>query len=77
MFYRIGYIISRCLYEYRKGRADGAGLAMNKRLAPVVRELKLGHLVEAIKQHRAIFGSGLKEAHDICREMQAKLEKMK
>lgn len=64
LFYRIGYTISRCKYEYNKGRADGFAPEMEVRLRPVMAELRAKHYVTAIKQHRAIFGSSLKDAKD-------------
>jgi ribosomal protein L7/L12 len=64
LFYRIGYTISRCKYEYTKGRADGFAPDMDVRLRPVMAELRAGCYVTAIKRHRDIFGSSLKDAKD-------------
>jgi ribosomal protein L7/L12 len=64
LFYRIGYTIARCKYEYTKGRADGFAPDMEVRLRPVMAELRGNHYIDAIKKHRDIFGSSLKDAKD-------------
>lgn len=74
-FYGLGFFISRCKYDYDRGRQDGYTPDMTiseKRIVTLLKEDPLHNYIPAIKLHRELFGSFLKEAKDAVDDLMAR-----
>lgn len=77
-FYRLGYLINRARFEYARGARDGFCAPVAKtesdKLARVKAALKdTDNVIAAVKLHRELFNSSLKEAVDTVRAMKAQM----
>jgi ribosomal protein L7/L12 len=71
LFYKLGYLINRAKFEYARGARDGfAARVETDKIARVKAVLKdTDNIITAVKLHRELFGSSLKEAVDTVRAM--------
>lgn len=77
-FYRLGYLVSRVKFEYARGSRDGFAAPVAKtdsdKLARVKAALQdTDQIITAVKLHRELFNSSLREAVDTVREMKGKM----
>jgi ribosomal protein L7/L12 len=70
-FYWLAFYVNRAKFEYARGARDGfAARVETDKLARVKAVLKdTDNIVTAVKLHRELFGSSLKEAVDTVRAM--------
>lgn len=75
LFYKLGYLINRAKFEYARGARDGfAARVDNDKIARVKAALKdTDNVIAAVKLHRELFNSSLKEAVDTVRAMKAQM----
>lgn len=75
LFYKLGYLINRAKFEYMRGARDGfAARVETDKLARVKAALKDNDsILNAVKLHRELFGTSLKEAVDTVREMKGNM----
>jgi hypothetical protein len=79
LFYRLGFLTGRCKYEYARGFQNGFAEDANKANAAKLSQVEAQCLadprdrVKAVKLHRQIYNSSLKDALDAVNEIQYKL----
>jgi len=75
--YHIGYFFGRLVALFADGYRSGRlGLVLDKRMAQVealLRQAPRENMIPAIKLHRELFGSSLRDAKDACDAIRARL----
>jgi ribosomal protein L7/L12 len=63
-FYWLSFYVARARYEWARGAMAGYGRPSIGKEEQIVAILKTGQYVSAIKTHRDLFGSSMKDAKD-------------